>query len=186
MIGRSDPTGASEQSAAHQIHRAPTAPLLAAASTIAYKGTRRRGKQRGAHTYFFSSPWPFRLSLCGVAPLPVAANCSQSAAPGVALALCGYACVLRRQSCFRFVPPPPPPAFVLCYLFLVIAAGMGDKEEGKAAAEMAGPAAAWRLNASDFQMPERPKEPPFVTRVFLRGHSTLPCSVACFSSSVSL
>ncbi|CAO2209120.1 unnamed protein product [Urochloa humidicola] len=36
--------------------------------------------------------------------------------------------------------------------------------------EMAGPAASWRLNVSDFQMPERPKEPPFVTRVLLRSH----------------
>ncbi|TVU22085.1 hypothetical protein EJB05_31764, partial [Eragrostis curvula] len=46
---------------------------------------------------------------------------------------------------------------------------MGEKE-GTEAAEMAGPAASWRLNVNDFQMPERPKEPPFVTRVFLRGH----------------
>jgi hypothetical protein len=38
---------------------------------------------------------------------------------------------------------------------------MGEKEG--MAAEMA---ASWRLNVSDFQMPERPKEPSFVTRVF--------------------
>ncbi|KAE8792135.1 hypothetical protein D1007_33289 [Hordeum vulgare] len=32
-------------------------------------------------------------------------------------------------------------------------------------------AAPWRLNVSDFQMPERPKEPPpFASRVFMRGH----------------
>ena len=41
--------------------------------------------------------------------------------------------------------------------------GMGeDREEGAAAS--------WRLNVNDFQqMPERPKEPLFVTRVFLRS-----------------
>ncbi|CAD6232473.1 unnamed protein product [Miscanthus lutarioriparius] len=49
--------------------------------------------------------------------------------------------------------------------------GDGDHKEGlKAGGGMAGPAASWRLNVSDFQMPERPKEPPFVTRVFLRSH----------------
>ena len=37
--------------------------------------------------------------------------------------------------------------------------------------EVGAPAASWRLYVSDFQqMPERPKEPPFVTRVFLRSH----------------
>ncbi|KAL6627509.1 hypothetical protein ACP70R_031235 [Stipagrostis hirtigluma subsp. patula] len=47
--------------------------------------------------------------------------------------------------------------------------GEGGKE--KAAPAMEGQhAASWRLNVSDFHMPERPKEPPFVTRVFLRGH----------------
>ncbi|XP_051222647.1 metal tolerance protein 7-like isoform X2 [Lolium perenne] len=30
-------------------------------------------------------------------------------------------------------------------------------------------AAAWRLNVSDFQIPERPKEPPFSTAIFHRG-----------------
>ena len=47
-----------------------------------------------------------------------------------------------------------------------------DREEG-AAGEMA---ASWRLNVNDFQqMPERPKEPPFVTRVFLRSsHGSAP------------
>ena len=54
--------------------------------------------------------------------------------------------------------------------------GMGDdhkeKEGLKAGEGMAGPAASWRLNISDFHMPERPKEPPFVTRVFLRSHGT--------------
>jgi len=53
--------------------------------------------------------------------------------------------------------------------------GDGDHKEGlKAGGGMAGPAASWRLNVSDFQMPERPKEPPFVTRVFLRSHGTAP------------
>ncbi|RLM91614.1 metal tolerance protein 7 isoform X1 [Panicum miliaceum] len=53
---------------------------------------------------------------------------------------------------------------------------MGEgREEGAAAPPAgqmaAGPAASWRLNVSDFQqMPERPKEPPFVTRVLLRSH----------------
>ncbi|TKW13235.1 hypothetical protein SEVIR_5G086900v4 [Setaria viridis] len=52
---------------------------------------------------------------------------------------------------------------------------MGENKEGQGApAEAgeiaAGPAASWRLNVSDFHMPERPKEPPFVTRVFLRSH----------------
>ncbi|KAF8724547.1 hypothetical protein HU200_020806 [Digitaria exilis] len=42
-----------------------------------------------------------------------------------------------------------------------------------AAGKMAGPAASWRLNVSDFHMPERPKEPPFVTRVLLRSHGTV-------------
>ncbi|KAG8053561.1 hypothetical protein GUJ93_ZPchr0001g33194 [Zizania palustris] len=43
---------------------------------------------------------------------------------------------------------------------------MGD--DGERAAEEASAVAGWRLNVSDFQMPERPKDPPFVTRVFLR------------------
>ncbi|KAL6848245.1 hypothetical protein ACP4OV_022373 [Aristida adscensionis] len=51
---------------------------------------------------------------------------------------------------------------------------MGDEEKAAvAAAGMEGPPASWRLCVSDFQMPERPKEPPFVTRVFLRGHGML-------------
>ncbi|CAL4951245.1 unnamed protein product [Urochloa decumbens] len=52
--------------------------------------------------------------------------------------------------------------------------GEGKQEVGGSPAaageEMAGPAASWRLNVSDFHMPERPKEPPFVTRVLLRSH----------------
>jgi len=42
--------------------------------------------------------------------------------------------------------------------------------------EVGAPAASWRLYVSDFQqMPERPKEPPFVTRVFLRSsHGSAP------------
>nr|CAB3476431.1 unnamed protein product [Digitaria exilis] len=53
---------------------------------------------------------------------------------------------------------------------------MGDDDKNNkegtspAAGKMAGPAASWRLNVSDFHMPERPKEPPFVTRVLLRSH----------------
>ncbi|CAO2198820.1 unnamed protein product [Urochloa humidicola] len=59
--------------------------------------------------------------------------------------------------------------------------GEGKEVGGSPAAatggEMAGPAGSWRLNVSDFHMPERPKEPPFVTRVFLRSHGMLhpPC-----------
>ncbi|KAI4973742.1 hypothetical protein ZWY2020_041523 [Hordeum vulgare] len=35
-------------------------------------------------------------------------------------------------------------------------------------------AAPWRISVSDFQMPERPKEPPpFASRVFIRGHVQL-------------
>jgi hypothetical protein len=70
----------------------------------------------------------------------------------------GYECVLGRR------------------LFFFLLAFRGEKEDK--AAKMAGPAASWRLNVSDFQMPDRPKEPPFATRVFLRGHSTCihPCS----------
>jgi hypothetical protein len=46
---------------------------------------------------------------------------------------------------------------------------MGEEHQAVAAA-----AAPWRLNVSDFQIPERPKdkEPPFSTAVFHRGQGT--------------
>lgn len=48
---------------------------------------------------------------------------------------------------------------------------MGDDDDHNEGLR-AGPTASWRLNVSDFHMPERPKEPPFVARVFLRSHGT--------------
>ncbi|KAL5227594.1 hypothetical protein ABZP36_015859 [Zizania latifolia] len=62
---------------------------------------------------------------------------------------------------------------LICAWLVGFLAGMGDDGERAAeeasAAAAAAAAAGWRLNVSDFQMPERPKDPPFVTRVFLRS-----------------
>jgi hypothetical protein len=75
----------------------------------------------------------------------------------------------------RIASIPSPTAVVVFDRRLV---GMGEEHRQQPAA------AAWRLNVSDFQIPERPKEPPFSTAVFHRGQGM--CTAVSPHTSSSL